>query len=69
MTDPQFASTLFDNLVAHAGTSPQEVIDGGFEQLITNIQRQANEIAEVVWDEAIKRLQNEYLVKKGEREE
>ena len=68
MTDPQFASTLFDSLV-DAGTSPQEIIDGGFEELITNIQRQANEIAEVVWEDAIKRLQNEYLAKKGEREE
>ena len=68
MTDPQFASPLFDSLV-DAGTSPQEIIDGGFEELITNIQRQANEIAEVVWEEAIKRLQNEYLAKKGEREE
>ena len=68
MTEPQFASTLFDSLV-DAGTSPQEIIDGGFEELITNIQRQANEIAEVVWEEAIKRLQNEYLAKKGEREE
>jgi len=68
MTDPQFASTLFDSLV-DAGTSPQEIIDGGVEELITNIQRQANEIAEVVWEEAIKRLQNEYLVEKGEREE
>ncbi len=29
MTDPQFASTLFDSLV-DAGTSPQEIIDGGF---------------------------------------
>ena len=57
MTDPQFASTLFDNLVAHAGTSPQEVIDGGFEQLTTNIQELANEIAEVVWDEAVKRTE------------
>ena len=68
MTDPQFASTLFDSLV-DAGTSPQEIIDGGFEELITNIQRQANEIAEVVWEEAIKRLQNEYLAKKGKSEE
>jgi len=68
MTDPQFASTLFDSLV-DAATSPQGIIDGGFEELITNIQRQANEIAEVVWEEAIKRLQNEYLAKKGEREE
>ena len=56
MTDPQFASTLFDSLV-DAGTSPQEVIDGGFEQLTTNIQELANEIAEVVWDEAIKRIE------------
>ena len=56
MTDPQFASTLFDSLV-DAGTSPQEVIDGGFDQLTTNIQRQASEIAEVVWDEAIKRIE------------
>ena len=49
---------LFDLLV-DAGTSPQEIIDGGLEELTTNIQRMAEEIAEDVWDEAIKRIGEE----------
>ena len=51
----EFASTLFDTLV-DAGTSPQEIIDGGFEELFTDITAMANNIAELVWDEAIKRI-------------
>ena len=53
-----YGGQLFDLLV-DAGTSPQEIIDGGLEELTTNIQRMAEEIAEDVWDEAIKRIGEE----------
>ena len=53
-----YGGQLFDLLV-DAGTSPQEIIDGWLEELTTNIQRMAEEIAEDVWDEAIKRIGEE----------
>ena len=46
---------LFDLLV-DTGTSPQEIIDGGLEQLRTNIRDLVNDIANDVWDEATKRI-------------
>ena len=53
--DNEFTSSLFDTLV-DAGTSPQAIIDGGFKELVTDITAMANNIAELVWDEAIKRI-------------
>ena len=49
---------LFDLLV-DSGTSPQEIIDGGLEQLRTNIRDLVNDIADDVWDEATKRISKE----------
>ena len=49
---------LFDLLV-DAGTSPQEIIDGGLEQLRTNIRDLVNDIAHDILDEATKRISEE----------
>ena len=49
---------LFDLLV-DAGTSPQEIGDGGLEQLRTNIRDLVNDISDDIWDEATKRISEE----------
>jgi len=49
-----YEGQLFDLLV-DGGTSPQEIIDGGLEQLRTNIKELVNDIADDIFDEATKR--------------
>jgi hypothetical protein len=62
-----YRERLFD-LFVDAGTSPQEIFDGGLEQLRTNIrdlrrmngvrqEKATRLIADDIWDEAIKRIQ------------
>ena len=54
----KYEGQLFDLLV-DAGTSPQEIIDGGLEQLRTNIRDLVNDIADDIVDEATKRISTE----------
>ena len=49
-----YEGQLFDLLV-DTGTSPQEIVDGGLEQLRTNIRDLVNDIADDILDEATKR--------------
>ena len=53
-----YEGQLFDLLV-DAGTSPQEIIDGGLEQLRTNIKDLVNDIADDIVDETTKRISTE----------
>ena len=53
-----YEGQLFDLLV-DAGTSPQEIVDGGLEQLRTNIRDLVNDIADDILNEATKRISKE----------
>ena len=54
----KYEGQLFDLLV-DAGTSPQEIVDGGLEQLRTNIRDLVNDIADDILNEATKRISKE----------
>ena len=54
----KYEGQLFDLLV-DAGTSPQEIVDGGLEQLRTNIKDLVNDIADDILNEATKRISKE----------